>query len=227
MNNFYYYIPIVLQKIGRIIFGFIFKIFLRIEISGNKDFLNYKGPIIFSANHTGEFDPVIFSLILPVFSKFYPLYFVSNSQERYKAFGWRSYFYGGIFFNFLGAYQIFSGKKNYAFALQNHINILRKGRTVCIFPEGKRTADGRFLKARGGLGYLTFTTVTPVLPISIKTFYNMSLTDFLLRRKKLKVFVGDLIYPKDIFLTNNPKVADFQNASQKILDIIEENYKKI
>lgn len=227
MNNFYYYPPLILQKIGRIFFGFLFKFFFRTEIYGSKDFLKYKGPIIFSANHTGEFDPIIFSLILPIFSHFYPLYFVSNPQERYKAFGWRSYFYGGQLFNFLGAYQIFSGKKNYAFALQNHIKLLRKKRTVCIFPEGKRTLDGSFLKARGGLGYLTFTSTAPVLPITIKTLHNVSLIDFLLRRKTLKIFVGDLVYPKEVFLTDNPKVADFQNASQKILDIIERNYNKI
>lgn len=209
------------------IFYFLFKFFLRFEVFGNRDFLKYKGPIIFASNHTGEFDPVVFSLILPNLSNFYPLYFVSNPQERYKAFGWRSYFYGGKFFNLLGAYQIFSGKKNYAFALQSHISLLRKGRTVCIFPEGKRTEDGSFLKARGGLGYLSFTSNSPILPISINTFYNLSLLDFFFRRKKLKIFVGKLIYPKDIFTTDNPKVDDFQNASQKVLDIIKENYHKM
>ncbi len=227
MTEFYYYTPLVLQKIGRTLFYFLFKFFLRIEVLGNKEFLKYKGPIIFASNHTGEFDPILFSLILPTFSSFYPLYFVSNSQERYKAFGWRSYFYGGNFFNMLGAYQIFSGKKNYAFSLQNHIRLLLRGRTVCIFPEGRITEDGNFLKARGGLGYLSFITSSPVLPISIKTFYNLSLIDFITRRKKVKIFIGDVIYPKDIVNSENPKVDDFQNASQKVLDVIKENYNKI
>jgi 1-acyl-sn-glycerol-3-phosphate acyltransferase len=224
MNNYYYYTPLFLQKIGRILFGILFKFFLRIEIIGNKKFLNHKGSIIFASNHSGEFDPVIFSLILPIFSPLYPLYFVSNPQERYKSFGWRSYFYGGKFFNWLGAYQIFSGRKNYAFALQNHINLLIKNKTVCIFPEGKRTSDGNFSQARGGLGYLMFSTFTPVLPVSIKTFYGVSFLDFILRRKKIKVYVGQMIYPKDVFTTKNPKVLDFQNASQKVLDIIKQNY---
>lgn len=227
MNNFYYFTPFILQKIGRTLFYFVFKFFLRYEVYGNKDFLKHKKPLIFASNHSGEFDPAIFSLIIPTFSKFFPLYFVSNPQERYKSFGWRSYFYGGQFFNMLGAYQIFSGKKNYAYALQNHINLIRKGRTVCIFPEGKRTADGNFLPARGGLGFLTYTTSTDVLPVSIKTFYGMSLKDFLFRRKKIKIYIGDVINPDDLFETNNPKVKDFQDASQKILDIIKENYDKI
>lgn len=227
MNRFHYFIPLFLQKIGRTIFWFLFKFFLRLDIYGDKSFLDSKRPIIIAGNHTGEFDPVIFSLILPFLSKFYPLYFVSNPQERYKSFGWRSFFYGGKFFNMLGAYQIFSGKKNYAYSLQNHIKLLRKGRTVCIFPEGKRTTDGNMLPARGGVGYLAFTSNSPVLPVSIKTFYGISLKDFFLRRKKISVFVGKLIMPSDLFNTDNPKVKDFQNASQKIMNIIKENYDRM
>lgn len=227
MNNFYYFTPLFLQKIGRTLFFFIFKFFLRFEILGDKSFLQSRKPIIMASNHTGEFDPVLFSLVLPMFSKFYPLYFVSNPQERYKSFGWRSFFYGGQFFNMLGAYQIFSGKKNYAYSLQNHIKLLRKGRTVCIFPEGKRTIDGSFLPARGGVGYLVFTANCPVLPISIKTFYGLTLKDFLLRKKKLQIYVGKPIMPSELFITDNPKVKDFQNASQKIMDVIKENYNSI
>lgn len=226
MKDFYYLIPLILQKIGRTIFLVLFKIFLRIEIKGDKEFLKSNKPLILAANHTGELDPVIFSLILPFFSKFFPLYFVSNPQERYKSFGWRSVFYGGQFFNMLGAYQIFSGKKNYAYSLQNHIKLLTKKRTVCIFPEGKRTTDGNILPARGGVGYLSWTTKTPVLPVSINTLYGLTLKDFFLRRKKITVFVGKPIMPEEIISNPNPKVKDFQNGAQMVMNIIEENLKR-
>ena len=227
MKDFYYILPLFLQKMGRIVFWIIFKFFLRLEIVGNKEFLSHNKPLIFAANHTGELDPAVFALILPFFSKFFPLYFVSNPQERYKSFGWRSYIYGGQFFNMLGAYQIFSGRKNYAFSLQNHIKLLRKGRTVCIFPEGKRTVDGSFSKAHGGVAYLSFTTTTAVLPVSINTLYGMGWKDFFFRRKKLKVFIGTPIEPEVIVPNQNPKVKDFQNGAQMIMNVIEENFKKL
>ena len=99
MRKFFYVTPIILQKIGYVIFFLLYKIFVLIEIRGKEHFKNISGPVILAANHTSELDVTAIPLILPFFSKLSPIYFVANQTEKYKTFGWRGYIYGGIFFN--------------------------------------------------------------------------------------------------------------------------------
>jgi 1-acyl-sn-glycerol-3-phosphate acyltransferase len=101
------------------------------------------------------------------------------------------------------------------------IFLLRKKQTICIFPEGKRTRDGRMNPARGGLGYLVHTTGATVVPIAIDTFVNMSMRDFFTFQRKIILTVGAPMYPNDIITIQNPTVTDYQDASQKVLDRIE------
>src|SRR6185369_10086479 len=101
MKRYNYYTPVLLQKIGYIVFFILYKVFLRIEIKGREHLKSIHGPIIIASNHTSELDPTVLPLVLSFFSAFYPLYFVANPVEKYKTFGWRSYIYGGKFFNML------------------------------------------------------------------------------------------------------------------------------
>jgi 1-acyl-sn-glycerol-3-phosphate acyltransferase len=227
MKKFKYYIPLVLQKFGYILFFLIYKFFVRIEIKGRENLAGFSGPIILAGNHTSELDSTALPLCLPFLSKLFPIYFVSNPTEKFKTFGWRKFFYGGVFFNMLGAYPIHSGKKNYAISLDNHIKLLRKGRTVCIFPEGKRTLDGRMNPARGGLGYLAYVTGATVVPVAIDTFFNISAGDFFLRRRKVTLTIckplsaNKIVCPK----IKNPAVKDFRSGGQMVLDEIGETMK--
>ncbi len=222
MKKFKYYTPLVLQKIGYAIFFLLYKFFVRLEIKGRENLRELNGPIILAANHTSELDPTALPLCLPFFSKFFPIYFVSNPTEKFKTFGWRSYFYGGVFFNMIGGYQKFSGQKDYAVSLQNHEKLLRQGRTVCIFPEGKRTLDGQLNPAHGGLGYLVFATGAPVVPIAIDTFFNITPGDFFLRRRKVTLTICKPISAGKIILSQikNPSAGNFRDGSQMILDEI-------
>jgi 1-acyl-sn-glycerol-3-phosphate acyltransferase len=232
MKKFKYYTPLVLQKIGYVLFFPIYKIFVRIEIRGRENLRGLSGPIILAGNHTSELDATIMPLVLPLFSKLFPIYFVSNPTEKFKTFGWRKFFYGGTFFNMLGAYPIFSGRKNYAISLHSHIKLLRKGKTICIFPEGKRTKDGKLNPAHGGLGYLAYVTGAAVVPIAIDTFFNTTPRDFFLCRRKVTVTVCKPISARKIFngpaisasgrQIKNPCVATFRAASQTALDKIGE-----
>lgn len=175
-----------------------------------------RGPFIFAMNHTHELDATVFPLVLPFWSRHFPLFFVAASQERYKTFGWRSFFYGGKFFNALGAYSVFSGHQNYAYALQTHEEILKKGYSVCIFPEGRRTLDGNLQPARGGLGYLTYATGAKVVPVAIQGFYKLSLRDFFSDRAKVTLTVGEPFLPHVEASTKE----DFQKAGEEVMEKI-------
>lgn len=184
-------VPFILQKIGYVVFFVLYKMFMRLEVKGLGNLEKETGPFIFAFNHTHELDSTAIPLSLPMWSRHFPVFFVSAAKERYKTFGWRGLLYGGRFFNALGAYSVFSGQQNYAYALQTHEELLKKGYSVCIFPEGKRTPDGNIGPARGGLGYLIDASGVPVVPVAISGFFNISLMDFLLRKRTLMLTVGN------------------------------------
>ena len=220
MKNYHYILPIILQKIGYIFAWLFLKIFVHLEISGKENLVSISGPLILAGNHTSELDPFIFALVLSFFSEHFPIYFVSNPEEKFKTFGWRSYFYGGAFFNMLGAYPIISGKHNYGIALQNHIYLVRKGQTVCIFPEGRRTKDGKLGVAHGGVAYMSYITSTPVVPIATNTFFNITRKEFFLRRRRVVVSVGRPILSSEVVPEKNPNVSDFKRGAQRVVDEI-------
>ncbi|MFA7216867.1 MAG: lysophospholipid acyltransferase family protein [Candidatus Paceibacterota bacterium] len=217
-----FFTPLFIQKIGYSLFFVLHKIFVGIEIEGKENLNGLTRPVILAANHTSELDPTAIPLVLPFFSNLFPLYFVTNPTEKYKTFGWRSYIYGGKFFECLGGYPVYSGNRDYAVSLEDHKLLLDLGRTVCIFPEGKRTEDGKLNLARGGLGYLIYATNAIVVPISINTFYNISFRYYLTRKKKVIIKVGIPMLKSQLFNTDNPNVEDFRGASQKVLDKIGE-----
>lgn len=217
-----FFTPFILQKIGYVVFFLFHKIFVKIEIIGKENLKELIRPVILAANHTSELDPTAIPLVLPLFSYISPIYFVTNPTEKYKTFGWRSYIYGGKFFECLGGYPVYSGNRDYAVALEDHELLLKLGRTVCIFPEGKRTPDGNLSPARGGIGYLIYATNAMVIPISINTFYNMTFWDYFTRKRKVYIKIGKPMIKSDLFNTTEPSVEDFRGAAQKVLDRIGE-----
>ncbi len=222
MPKFHYYIPIFLQKVGYVVFVILHKIFVKLEVRGRENLEALDKPIIIACNHTSELDTTAVHMALPFFSKFYPIYYITNPREKYKNFGWRSYIYGGVFFNVLGGYPVNSGHKNYAYALDSHIRLLRKGQTVLIYPEGKRTYDGNMSPARGGLGYMVYVTGATVVPVAVNTFFNMTALDYFLRRRKVVMTVLPPMKAKELIDAQNPDVEDFRSAGQKVLDRIKE-----
>jgi 1-acyl-sn-glycerol-3-phosphate acyltransferase len=225
MQKFHYYLPIFFQKVAYILFYVVYKLFLNIKIVGKENIRGLTGPIILAPNHTSELDPTVIPLLLPFISSLYPIYFVTNPTEKYKTFGWRSYLYGGTFFNILGGYPVYSGNKDYAVALESHIRLLKNGQTLCIFPEGKRTRDGHLNPARGGLGYLVATTGASVVPVAIDTFFNLTLWDFILRRRALTIAILPRMGASELLEgihLNEPTAEDYRDIGQKVLDEIRE-----
>lgn len=223
MEKHYHYAPIFLQKVAWVVFSILYYPFLRLEIIGKENLKNLRGPIILAPNHTGEMDVTVVPLIFPFFSNFYPIYFLTNQREKYKQskFGWRGYIYGGLFFDVLGGSPVYSGYRDYATALENHISLLREGHTISLFPEGKITLDGHIGSARGGLGYLVHTTEATVVPIAINSFYHMTFRDFITRKRKIVVTVCKPMTKNEIITVENPTVEDFRAASKKVLDRID------
>lgn len=223
MKNFYYLFPIVLQKVGFLVFYTLHKIFVRVKVIGRENLHGLKKPVILASNHTSELDVTASPLILGFFSLLYPIYYVTDPEEKFKTFGWRNYIYGGIFFNLLGGYPIHSGFKDYEISLENFIDLLDKKHTIFIFPEGKRSVDGTLNPVRGGLGYLVYETGATVVPISINTFFNMSWWKYFGMRRKVTITILKPISSSELVVTEEPSVEDYREVSRTVMKRVEEN----
>lgn len=222
MENYYYYAPIILQKVGFIVFCTLHKIFVRIEVIGKENLKGLDGPVIIASNHTSELDVTITPLLFGFLSSLYPVYFVSSKKGTFNNSGWRNYIYGGFFFKILGGYQKYSGHRDYSYALNDFMYLLNHKQTIFIFPEGKKTLDGNLNPVHGGLGYMVHKTRTTVVPIAIDTFFNMSAKDYFLRRRKVKITILKPIKAEELIRNDNPGVEDYRGISELVMNRIAE-----
>jgi 1-acyl-sn-glycerol-3-phosphate acyltransferase len=213
MNKALHLITWIMQHVGWSVSFLLFRVFGEVRIYGREHIPS--GPCIFASNHIHELDPMVLVLMHSFFSSQFPFTFVTNPKEKYKTFGWRGYIYGGIFFNLLGGYSVYSGQKDYAYALQKHVELIREGYSVYIFPEGKRSSDGTLGEARGGVGYLASTTGVPVVPVAISGLEHFSWKDFILRRRSLVLSIG----VPHVYAPASQK-DDFVSISKQILNDI-------
>lgn len=214
MNAFFFVSPLILQKAIWHATRAILFFFCRFEVRGLEN-LPKKCGVIFAANHSSELDPIVVPAALPFFSPLLPVFYVSRPREFYQTSGWRQFFYGGFFFKLWGSHAAIAGFHDYEKSLATHIQILEKGESVLIFPEGRKTRDGNIQKeAHGGVAYLARRTDCPIVPVRIVGDFNITLGDFFLRRRKISVIFGTPVrFAKD-------HAALYQEDAQKILSAI-------
>ncbi len=210
--KFFYITPLILQKLIWLQIRLILWFFIGLEVRGLKNLKKIKGNAIFATNHSSEIDPILVPASLPFFSRFSPIFFVTLLQNEYKNSGWRQAFYGKTFFKLWGGHPAYLGLKNYEKSLVHHIELLKDGKNLCVFPEGgiaresssagvstsSSSNNGALQPARGGIGYLAETTGKPIIPVAITGVYNMSNSDFFLRRRKVVVNFGKPIYKEEL-----------------------------
>lgn len=189
----------------------LFRVFTRLEINGVENIKSLKPGVIIAANHTSELDPILLTFIFPFRSKLLPLFFVSMKKGLYSNMSFiKNLLYGGWFFKFWGAYPAILGAKNYELSLQNHILLLDDNRSVCIFPEGGRSKDGTIREAKGGVGYLSYRTNKPVVPVAIRGAINTSFWKFISFQRKIEINIGKPMYPSDLFIDPKNIIISFE-----------------
>lgn len=121
------------------------------------------GPAVIICNHVSFVDWLLISAACrrPVrFVMFEPIYRLPVLHLIFKA---------------AGAIPIQSKKirpKTYHRAFAEIRHALDKGDVVCLFPEGKLTADGRVDEFKGGLEKIVKDTPVPVIPMAIKGMWG-------------------------------------------------------
>lgn len=113
-----------------------------------------KGPVIFLSNHQSFFDPIFCQLLV----KRHMHYMARDSLFKSRVFG--------PLLKSVYAIPIRRGSGDLA-AMRKIIAALKANGTVCLFPEGTRTEDGRISEIQPGFGLLTRKTGAKVVPVVI------------------------------------------------------------
>jgi 1-acyl-sn-glycerol-3-phosphate acyltransferase len=183
------------------------------------------GGVVFALNHTSELDPVLSLVAVSPFSPLFPMFYVSRDGSKYKQdkFGWRKYIYSNAFFGFWGAHSTLSGFNDYKKSLRLHAELLAHGHSVCIFPEGGISKDGRLGQARGGAAYLAKETDSVVIPVAISGAWHMTNEDFFKRRRHITVSYGEPVLGRDLDFAQTSMSEEnvYRIAGQQIMHRIE------
>ncbi len=90
----------------------------------------------------------------------------------------------------LGAFPVRRGVADRA-ALRRAEELLRAGHPVMVFPEGRRSPDGRLLPAEPGIAMLALRTGAPVLPMGVNgTDRALPRGSFIMRPAKVRIRIG-------------------------------------
>lgn len=231
--NFFVITPFLLQTLTWPMMWVVLRVFGKIIIIGKENIRGHKNGAIFAVNHSSQFDPILIPATLNPFSALMPMFYLAREREFYEVSGLMQYIYGGIFFKIWGAYPVTVGTKgNYEFALRSHIEILERGQSVCIFPEGGKMPDAKIGEGKPGVAYLAWRTGRVVIPVSIHGHHKMGPREFFSRKHSIVVSYGkpitrEELFGKDINVTIPPTHESLKTASNHIMSRIREMHERV
>lgn len=141
----------VAKWIVRPIFFFIY----RIKLIG-KENLKHQGKMILIANHVSGKDPIFMHLIMKQ-----KIYYMSKKELFKNPFvSW--------LVRWLGAFPVDRGKGDLG-AIKTALQVLDEGKTMGIFPEGRRnlTGNGVIAPFQHGAAMIALRSDAPILPVYI------------------------------------------------------------
>lgn len=143
----------MLYRIARVFCWVFFKVFFRITWQGRTN-IPRQGPVILASNHASYVDPVVLGLACPRVIRF------MAKEELWQIWGMKqlvTWFY---------AFPVHRDGLDRQVIRTAH-NLLRKGKVLGIFPEGRRSLDGRLGSAHPGVAFLAVKSGAPIVPVGI------------------------------------------------------------
>lgn len=217
----------------RLIWGplrFIMIVFCSLQVKGAHNLKNLKGNMIIASNHQSELDPLLIVACLPFFTHHFPIIYVTREKSFFMSKSWNKWkqiLYGGTFFRVIGAYPTYLGLKNYKLALPHHLETLKIGNNVGIFPTGRRVKNKEeIVKVKGGVSFLAQQSRAPIVPVLIQGLENLTLKNVFSGKMKVTVTFGNPLYLERIVknpskMIINDKQNDYEIAAAHIWKNIE------
>jgi long-chain acyl-CoA synthetase len=194
--------PESLMLPSRIIYAglkLLMKLFFRLDAKGREN-VSSSGSFIIAPNHISYLDGFVVVLALP-FARFKNLYLLGISD----------FFTGFLKSSFAKiAHVIPIDSASYLNrALQTSAYVLRHGRSLCVFPEGGRSADGNLLEFKKGVGILAVEMGVPVVPAYIEgAFEALPRGAAWPKPAKITVTFGTPLSASDLDFTKKPDDMD-------------------
>lgn len=168
----------ILKVIGRVYFGIISE--YKID---NKQLSSIKPPYIVLANHTNFWDPFLVSMCIPE-----PIYFVTSD----------AYFRNPILKQLLKLVGAIPKTKNTAdtFSIRAILDVVKRNGVIGIFPEGRRSWDGKTLPLVYSTAKLIKHLNIPVVSVKLKgACLSMPRWALTTRRGRLEMSLSKLLDP--------------------------------
>ncbi len=184
-----HYASLITQGLFYPVFYFIYHTFFDLRISGQNNLKNLERPLLFVSNHISFYDSFIFDLFTPPFTKIPPYHFMGTTQVTtwyLKIFKYSGIMY--VVYLLFGVLKVTYGQGAEK-AIIPTLNVIGRGGTVAIFPEGriwnskKTSMDiGPF---KWGAAMVALKTGVTVVPVSMRKIVRP------LKRTQIIVNIGE------------------------------------
>ncbi|MCK4436761.1 1-acyl-sn-glycerol-3-phosphate acyltransferase [bacterium] len=187
----------------------LFKLLFGLRVEGEEN-IPKKGPAIIAPNHISFLDPVAIGAAIRR-----PIYYMARDDLfAIPVLGW--------LIRHLNAFPVKRGSPDPK-AIKKAFRILRRGDLLLVFPEGRRSLDGKLQPGHPGAGMLTFRSRAPVIPtLIVGSERALPVDAHWIRTHRIKIRFG-----KPIFLKEFPEPKNRRQAYQAISDKIIEEIKKL
>ncbi len=189
----------------------LFKIlFIRVHSKGAENVEKNK-TYLFMSNHQSLFDIPLLEGYVPTFVRGVE----ALRQFKWPVYGWAIRRLGNIP---IDRKNIHASIKSMKIAEE----ILKKGKSIIILPEGHRTRDGNLGPFKKLPFYLAKQAGVPVIPIGLSGLFQLKRKgSWLIRPRPVKIKFGPPIPPEKIRCLSTEELRDF--TTEKIKDLIDQS----
>ncbi|MFH1594733.1 MAG: AMP-binding protein [Candidatus Omnitrophota bacterium] len=192
-------------------FGTFFRLFFRFEVK-NKEKIPSSGPFIVFANHASYLDGLFIAAALP-FKLLLSSFFL----------GLREIFMMPVIKNITKPGRVIpiDIALNAVDAFQVCVYLLKRNKSICYFPEGQRSPDGKMVEFKKGIGILAKETNAPLVPMYIKgSFDAWSRYGKLPRPTKVEIIVGDKFSYSDLKPALKASDSGYENIAASLRAVL-------